>query len=157
MSDDNLREVHRQLRLSQDKYSYFLLAVAGAAVGLAINQTHGTAIAWSQIPLAIAVLCWGLSFFFGCQQLRYVSSSLYANVALLNIQTGKHPEYNSNPQIAAAAIEGIRMAFESNSDNANKLGHWQFRFLIIGALFYIGWHVWEMALRTPLLINKINL
>jgi hypothetical protein len=157
MSEEDLREVHRQLRLSQDKYSYFLLAGAGAAVGLATNQTHGTAVAWSQIPLAIAVLCWGLSFFFGCQHLRYVSSSLYANAALLKIQSGKHPEYNTNPEIAAAATEGIRMAFESNSDNANKLGHWQFRFLIIGALFYIAWHVLEMVLRTPLLIDKFNL
>jgi len=157
MSDDNLREVLRQLRLSQDKYTYFLLAAAGAAVGLAINQTHGAAIAWSQVPLAAAVLCWGLSFFFGCRHLGYVASSLYANAALLKIQTGKDPEYCSNPEMAAAAIEGIRMAFESNSDKANKYGHRQFRFLTIGALLYIGWHVWEMVLRTPSLINKFNL
>jgi hypothetical protein len=153
MGDENLREVHRQLRLSQDKYTYFLLAVAGAAVGLAINQTHGTAIAWSQIPLAAAVLCWGVSFFSGCRHLKYVTSSLYANAELLKIESGKHPEYSSNPQIAAAAVEGIRKAFENNSDNANKLAHWQFRFLIIGALCYIGWHIWEMVLRTSLPIQ----
>ena len=31
----------RQYRAAQDKYTYFLLAAAGAAVGLAINQTRG--------------------------------------------------------------------------------------------------------------------
>ncbi len=52
MGDENFPEAHRQLRLSQDKYRYFLFAVVGAAIALAINQTHGTAVAWSQIPLA---------------------------------------------------------------------------------------------------------
>ncbi len=35
---------------------------------------------------------------------------------------------------------------------ADKMGSWhvrQFRFLILGAVFYVLWHVTEMALRTP--------
>jgi hypothetical protein len=44
MATENLREVYRQLRMAQDKYTYFLLAAAGAAIALAVNQTQGAAI-----------------------------------------------------------------------------------------------------------------
>ena len=100
------------------------------------------------MPLGAAVLCWGLSFFFGCRHLAYVSSTLYANAELLRVEGGQHPDVGMHPQIIAAASEGIRQATEDNSNRANRLGHMQFRFLIIGAMLYIGWHIWEMWLRT---------
>jgi len=116
MATENLREVYRQLRMAQDKYTYFLLAAAGAAIALAVNQTQGAAISWSQIPLAGAVLCWGLSFFFGCRHLNYVSSTLYSNAELLRIESGQHPQIGMHPQMIAAASEGIRKAIEDNSE-----------------------------------------
>jgi len=146
MGEEDIRDVHRQLRVSQDKYTYFILAVAGAAVALALRETHGTAFAWPHLLVGLAVLCWGISFFCGCRHLEYVNSTLYANADLLKVQNGIHPEYNANPQIALAAAEGIREAAKSNSHKAGRLGRWQFRFLIIGALFYIGWHIWGMVL-----------
>ena len=146
MGEENIREVHRQLRVSQDKYTYFILAVAGAAVALAIRETHGTAIAWPHLLVGLAVLFWGISFFCGCRHLGYVNSTLYANAELLKVQNGIYPEYNANSQIALAVVEGIREAVESNSSKAGKLARWQFRLLFVGALFYIGWHIWEMVL-----------
>jgi hypothetical protein len=148
MSDESMREIYRQLRISQDKYSYFILAAAGAAIAFAINQTQGCAISCSQIPLALAVICWGLSFFFGCRQLAYVSSTLYANAELLKVESGKHKQVGDHPQRMAAASEGIRQAIEDNSNRANRLAHMQFRFLIAGAIMYIAWHVLKMYLRT---------
>jgi hypothetical protein len=147
MSDESMREIYRQLRISQDKYSYFILAAAGAAIAFAINQTQGFAISCSQIPLALAVICWGLSFFFGCRQLAYVSSTLYANAELLKVESGKHEQVGDHPQLMAAASEGIRQAIEDNSNRANRLAHMQFHFLIAGAIMYIAWHVLEMYLR----------
>lgn len=146
MADNNIREIYTQHRTAQDKYTYFLLAAAGAAIALAVNQTKGTSLSWSQLPLAIAVLCWGLSFFFGCRHLGYVSSTLFANADLLRVENGQHPLSGNNPQLMATASEGIRQAIESNSERANRLGHMQFRFLITGAVFYIAWHVIEMWL-----------
>lgn len=147
MADDNIREVYRQLRVAQDKHTYFLLTAAGAAIALTVNQTQGSALSWSQAPLAAAVLCWGLSFFFGCRHLHYVNSTLYSNAELLKVESGEHPEVGRHPPIMAAASEGIRQAIESNSERANRLGHMQFRFLITGAVFYIAWHIFEMWLR----------
>ncbi len=140
-------EVYRALREAQGKYTYFLLAAVGAAIALAVNQTQGAAMAWSQLPLAAGVVSWGLSFFFGCRHLAYVSSTLYANAELLRVESGQHPETGTHPQMMAAASAGIRQAIESNSKRANRLGHLQFRFLVAGAVLYIVWHALEMYLR----------
>lgn len=86
MADDSERLLFSTLRSIQDKYTYFLLAAAGAAIGLALTQTKGLSLNWSQFPLGLAVLNWGLSFFFGCRQLTSVSSGLYANAGLIKIQ-----------------------------------------------------------------------
>ena len=144
---ETAREVYKALREVQNKYTYFLLAAAGAAIALAVNQTQGAAMAWSQVPLAAGVLSWGLSFFFGCRHLAYVSSTLYANAELLRVESGQHPEMAGHPQMMAAAGQGIRQAIESNSERANRLGHLQFRFLVAGAVLYIVWHALEMYLR----------
>ncbi len=147
MSSEAQREVFRVLRESQSKYTYFLLAAAGAAIGFTLTQTQDESLAWSQWPLGIAVFLWGSSFFCGCRHLAYVNSTLYANAALLKIESGQHPQVGNHPQYMEAASEGVRQAIEQNSESANQLGHWQFRFLIAGAVLYVIWHVFEMYLR----------
>jgi hypothetical protein len=142
------REVFRQFRQAQDKYVYFLLAAAGAAIGLAVNQTQTATIRWSELPLAFAVICWALSFVCGCCHLGYQTSSLYANMALLRVESGRHPEIGEHPQMMSAASQGIRDAIASNSNRATRYGKSQFAFLVSGAVFYLAWHVAEMWLRT---------
>ena len=141
-------ELCRQLRTSQDKYAYFLLAAVGASIAFALNQTQGISLEKSQIPLAISVLLWGFSFFFGCRHLQYVSSTLYANIEMLKIESGRHPNIGNHPQVVAAASEGARSAIESNSETSNNLAKLQFRLFIAGVVFYIFWHTLEMWLRS---------
>ncbi|MEB2651458.1 hypothetical protein SOP89_08730 [Pseudomonas siliginis] len=141
-------ELYRQLRASQDKYAYFLLAAVGASIAFALNQTQGLSLKSSQIPLAISILLWGFSFFFGCRHLQYVSSTLYANIEMLKIESGRHPKVGNHPQALAAASEGVRSAIESNSETSNNLAKLQFSLLIAGVVFYISWHTLEMWLRT---------
>jgi len=148
MMSETAREVYRLLREAQNKHTYFLLATAGAAIALTVNQSQGAAMTWYQIPLAVGVLSWGLSFFFGCRYVSYINSALYANAVLLQVQSGQHPEVGTHPQMMAAASEGIRQAIESNSEHANRLGHLQFRLLVAGAVLYIVWHILEMYLRS---------
>jgi hypothetical protein len=146
MANDAQLEVYRALRTSQDKYAYFLLAAAGASIAFAVTQTRGHHISWFQVPLGLAVLCWGLSFFFGCRNIAYVNSTLYANAELIRVQNGEHPGVGRDPQMQEAACAGIRAAIESNSNIANSLSKRQFYFLIAGAVLYICWHVTEMCL-----------
>jgi hypothetical protein len=144
---EEMNEVFRAHRESQNKYTYFLLAAAGAAIALAVNQTHEAVLAWSQAPLALSVLSWALSFLFGCRHVAYVNSTLYANSGLLQVESGRNPDVGIDPQRMAIAKEVIREAAESNAKHANRFSHLQFRFLITGAIFYIIWHVLEMYLR----------
>ncbi len=148
MKDDNLREVYRTLQLSQDKYTYFLLAATIAAIGFTITQTQNIKLHLSLIPLGISILFWGISFLFGCRNREYNNSTLYANYELLKVQSGIHPEIGNHPQKMQAASEGIMKAIESNSNKANKLGHLQMNTFILGVIFYLAWHILEMYLRT---------
>jgi len=148
MASETEREVFRAHREAQTRYTYFLLAAAGAAIALAVNQTQESALSLTQLPLAAAVLSWGLSFFFGCRNLGYVASTLFANLDLLRVESGNHPQVGYNPQMMAAARDGIREAIEINSKRANLLGHCQFRALVAGGVLYVLWHVVEMYMRT---------
>lgn len=148
MPSDDQVEIYQQHRAAQEKYIYFLLAAVGAAIALALTQTQGVKLAWSQTPLGAAVLLWGLSFYFGCTHLGYVESTLYANMALLRVQTGEDPEIGRHPQMMAAASAGVRDAIEGNSNKARLYARLQFGCFIAGSLAYIAWHVFEMWLRA---------
>jgi hypothetical protein len=148
MANESELEVYRALRTGQERYIYFLLAAAGAAIAFVINQTQSTTIAWSQVLLAVATLCWGASFFFGCRHLGYVNSILYANAELIRVQTGRHPQIGEHPQKIRAAAEGILEGIETNSQRASGLAHLQFRLFIAGGLMYVCWHVLKMYLRS---------
>ncbi len=138
-------ELAKQLNEAQSKYTYFLLAVAASAIAFAVQITTGRPLDWTLILLGLAVISWGGSFYAGCQNRDYFSSTLYANISLLQLQDGNHPEYRNHPQMVAAACEGVREAANINSSTANFWGHLQFRLLVLGAVFFLIWHIVEMA------------
>lgn len=148
MTNGSELEIYRALREAQNKYAYFLLAAVGAAIALALNQTQGAALCWYQVPLATAVLSWGLSFFFGCRHLAYVSSTLYSNAQHFRVERGQHPQVGSDPQRITIASAMFMEAAEENSNRGNRFGRLQFHMFIVGSVFYIGWHVLEMYVRS---------
>ena len=156
MSNETYREVYKMLREEQSKHTYFLLAAVGAAIGFAVTQTQNSVISWSQLPLGIAVFSWGMSFFFGCRHIMYVNSNLYANAELINVELGNNPMVGTNPQMIAAASEGIREAFEENSNRSSRFAKLQFYTLLIGAIMFLIWHVTEMILRLHPIIKNVN-
>jgi hypothetical protein len=148
MADQDLREIHKQHRTGQDKYTYFLLAVTASAVAFAVQKTSGLKITWSLLPLGISVLLWGVSFFFGCKNLLWVQASIFANYSLLQLHSGVHPDQPDHPQLLEAAKRGVRSALKSNTKKAQFYNIWQFHLLIAGAIFFLVWHIIEMVLRT---------
>ncbi len=148
MADDYLVEAYRQLRASQEKYVYFMLAASASAIAYALNRAQDRSLSTILIPWGLALLLWGLSFYFGCIYLAYVNSTLFANVELIKVQKGIHPEAGTHPQIIEAASDGIRSAIESNSKKASRLGNSQFWFFILGVLAYIAWQILEMYIRS---------
>lgn len=146
MSLDNaISDLHKAHQTGQEKYTYFLLAAAGAAVGFAVQKTEGIKLSWWLLPVALATASWGVSFFFGCKNLTWVQSSIFANFNLLQLKRGSHPEQPPHPALVAAAMRGVESALEKNGDKAQFYGVWQFRFLVAGAVFFIAWRVIEMA------------
>ena len=81
---------HRDLYI---RHAFYLLAVVGAAVGFALNQTQGAVLAWLQIPLGLAMSSWFSNFYFGLRQLRSVLATLDINSLLLALQAGHNTEW----------------------------------------------------------------
>ena len=141
-------EIYKQHRAAQEKYVYFLLAAVGAAIALTVNQTQGAKLAYSQLPLGVAVCLWGLSFFFGCKHLNRVESTLFANADLLKVKDGVYPSVGSDNERISVAEEVIRKIIESHSTWAARFARWQFGAFILGAVWYLAWHIFEMSLRS---------
>ena len=146
--NDLKEQIAKQLHEAQAKYTYFLLAAAGAGIALAIQQTAGLPLNWGQLPLGLAILSWGASFWSGCYNRAYFHTTLIANVAFLQLKDGDHPKQPPTPNETRGAIEGTSIAAERNSSSANRWGNRQFRLLILGAIFFLCWHIIEMA-RKP--------
>lgn len=142
---DTIVELHKAVRDAGEKYVYFLLAAAGAAIAFAITQTQTALLTQSKIPLGLAVVSWGLSFYYGCRQTAQTNAILHANYQYLRAQAGNHPQLPPDPEV----LEIFSQTLEQLADKSGRYVRWQFRFLILGAVFYIGWHVLEMYIRTP--------
>jgi hypothetical protein len=78
---------------------------------------------------------------------------LFANLELLKVQSGTHPETGTHPMKIDAAEKGINNACEYNTKCAEFWANVQLYSLIIGALFFVVWHIIDMSLQaktTPL-------
>ncbi|MGE9009793.1 hypothetical protein ACO2JO_14495 [Leptospira interrogans] len=93
---EQLYGAHRDVA---EKYTYFLLAGAGAAIAFAVTQSQTATFSWSKAPLAMAVLCWGISFYCGCRQVQTRASVMLQNFQLLRIQAGEHPEFPPHARV----------------------------------------------------------
>ena len=144
MSLEREMEVYRQFTTTQEKYDYFLMSVAGAAIAFAIHRTSGMSLNWSMVLLGIAVILWATSFLAGCRRRNYIGSNLFANFDLLRVQGGEDKVTGTNQIAIEAASQGILDAMEYNSNRALFWANIQLYSLIIGALFFVAWHVVSM-------------
>jgi hypothetical protein len=90
--DSAISDLHKAHQTGQEKYTYFLLAAAGAAIGFAVQKTEGLALTWWLLPVAASTMCWAASFCFGCANVNWVQASISANYALLQLRKGSHPK-----------------------------------------------------------------
>jgi hypothetical protein len=143
--DPYLQVLHKAHSDSQDKYTYFLLAAAGAAIGFAVQKTEGLMLSWWLLPVAAATLLWAISFYFGCKNVDWVQRAMSANFTLLQLKQGTHPDQPPHPQLFEAAVSGVTSALQGNVERASFYARWQFFTLIAGAVCFISWRVAEMV------------
>ena len=86
---DSIKEQSEQLNKTQSKYTYFLLFIAASAIALVIKITEDDVLSLSLIPLGLALLSWGYSFYCGCHYI--ISNSNF-------IRTNIHQYYTHDPK-----------------------------------------------------------
>lgn len=145
---DLTQELYVQHRTSQDQYAYFILAAAGAAIAFSVQKTLDAKLTLSLIPLAAAVFAWGVSFYFGCRHLSSVQFTMLGNMEYLQLKEGTHPKQPGDRQTLSIAIDVYREEITKAARSAGFFGKWCFRLLILGGVLFIGWHIYEMYLRT---------
>ena len=133
--------LYEQSRLVQDKFTYFLLAVSASVIAFSVQEVSDRVFTLSLIPLGIAIILWGISFYFGCQNIRYVALTIYANYGLVLFD-------RVDNEAAKAASQGTKEAMENNSEKAARFSKRQYEFLIVGGLFYLCWQIIEMCIRS---------
>ena len=141
-------ELFRLHRAEQSKYVYFILAAAAGGIALAVRVTGDATLHWSLAPLGAAVVCWGLSFFHGCRQLQYVQGITRINAEQLKVARGQHPMVGAEPWKREVAGEALKEVIERDIATAGRHYNWQFRYLVAGAVLFVGWHVLQIVLRS---------
>jgi hypothetical protein len=148
MSEETIIENYRLQRATQDKIAYFLLTASGAGIGFAITRTQDTWLGWSQIPLGLAIMTWGLSFLFGCYHLIHALQALNENGAYIRLQDSHAQDPKSVKHEDLAQIREIWDALAKATKSANATFILQFKLVILGGVCYLFWHILEMCLRT---------
>jgi hypothetical protein len=137
-------EIQKQFRQQQEKFIYYIIALAVAAIGFSVVKTTGQPLKLIQIPLGLAILFWGLSIYYGLNFLKLITSTLYANNVYFDILQGLHPEVGKHPERIEAASSGIKQAMTRNSDKASKYASRQEKLFYFGIVLFITWHLFEM-------------
>ena len=145
--DDQI-EIKKQFRQQQEKYVYYIIALCVAAIAFSITETRDSALKYSQIPLGIAVLSWGLSIYFGLKFIQTILSALHSNNSYLDVIKGIHPIVGNHPQKIEYASNILKETMEERGKTAGKLYDWQNIFFFIGFISFIVWHILEMYLNT---------
>lgn len=86
---DEQKELRDSFRQQQERFVYYVIALSVTAIGFSIYTTTGQPLKWSQIPLGLSVVAWGLSIYCGLTFLRYAISTLFSNNTYLNIKKGQ--------------------------------------------------------------------
>lgn len=145
MATDLEKYLSKQLVEAQTKYTYFLLAVAATAIALVVRRTTGSSLDWNMLLLGASVLFWAISFFAGYHSRLSYNSAVYSNMEIVKLQSGKHPQAQNDKQLIEAGVQFIRETFRKNQSKLNFWAKVQFRLLVLGAIFFLAWHIVEMG------------
>ena len=141
---DEKQNIDSYLRNAKEKYTYFLLAASVSAIAFAVSQTKTLGLAWSQIPLAVAVLLGALSFFFGCKSAQYHQDLEQDSAWVIESNNG----FKNMPETKEKVIELLSSSYGKNLDRVSRFKALQFYSLVAGGTSFLLWHIVEMYLRT---------
>ncbi|WP_146092597.1 hypothetical protein [Xanthomonas arboricola] len=138
---DQLLHLNRAHLDGQSKYTYFLLAATGAALGYALQKIDGSTFHWTVYFGLAAVGSWLVSFLLGCMHLTSIQSALGKNFEYLQFRKGSHPTQPLPPQLITMACEALLTGIHRANSRAHRAYQWQFRFLATGVLSFVAWRI----------------
>lgn len=148
MPNEHTKLMFEMHHASREKYIYFVLAAAGAAIALAINQTLNSQFIWMHYLWILAVFSWAASFFLGIRSIVLLQSIIYIDVELIKIYSGTHHVFGANSHAISAAGREFESQLNRKMKTSVRYLDWQVWLLWIGGVFYIGWHILNMVLRV---------
>ena len=121
------------------QFDQFIIAVNGALIAYAFKQVENRSLTLDLIPLGIAIVFWGLSFYFGVTSVRKLIST-----RIIDIFRNTSNLVKQQPVYAEIARE----AFNKAGNVSNSYNKKMFVFLYIGGCSYIFWQILEMYFRN---------
>jgi hypothetical protein len=134
---DEEKLLYERLHSTHSKYTYFLLLIAASAIALVIKITEADVLSLSLIPLGLALLSWGYSFYCGCQYLINSSDLIRTNLKGFFTKDSEK-------------IKEIDDTMKEIQPKLHKYYTRQFYYILIGAGFFFIWHIWGIISRTYL-------
>jgi hypothetical protein len=142
MNEPDLEKAHHA---GHERYAYFLLAAAGAAVAFAVQKTEGVALSWWLAPVAVATLFWGLSFFFGCKAVWWSQAILRSEIYIARTRSDDGLSEEQKRQ----SISNHWLALDPKLAKAALYANLQFWLLFAGGVLFCLWHVAEIVRDSP--------
>ena len=135
MDVDAANKLQDQIRGSREKHIYFLLTAAGACIGYSVEKVAGLTLHWKLVVLAVSMIAWGISFWFGCNAVKRDQYGLQYNHAWLTAAR-------------SATDKQILDSLMTNESRASACSsRWQFRFFVIGGVAFVLWRLLELLPR----------
>lgn len=128
----NSMEFEKAHIASQEKYSYFLLAAAGAAIAFCLQKIDDLSLSWWMSPIVMALLCWTSSFIFGCKNIVHHQSILRTEIYIARIQ--ETPESELARDKKRQSISNHATEMDKKLEKYAFYTKWQFLIFITGGV-----------------------
>ncbi len=151
----------KDVEVAEDKYVYFLIGIASAAIALVVHQTAGVGFAKSQFCLGIAAGAWIISFGAGCLNRVFhiqiskeaIIGDLISNLKPLAILEAKEKKLDlTKLSELDPSFEQINKVFSARTERIRKVTAFCHRIqvvmLVLGGAFFLIWHLLEMSRLT---------
>lgn len=142
-TDNDILEVYKSASQLQEKYIFYLVALGVSAIGFSVYCTMNKPLLYSHILLGIAVLLWSISIFSGLKYIKWAIEAKrvnYQKLEHLSLRQTMSPE---------KFLYLINILEDYEKKYGRKLQLYfplQENCFYSGVIFFIVWHVIEMAL-----------
>ena len=141
-------EVYRQINQSQEKLTYYIIALCVTAIGFSIIQSNDLSLTYYLIPLGIAVLSWSVSVLCGFKSLKNRLNLQFENYELLRVEERSHEVLDGNIQLIKPVSKIINDSMSSIQRKASLYTAVQHVLFYFGIAAYLCWHILKMYLNT---------